>query len=125
MIILVTALSSLFFCCAQGMHESQEAAKWATEELNKRLLTAYDQWTLCSAAQRNQFYDVCEKGLLPMVEHLVKMGANPYFAPLIRVHLVKQHYIKGKTALEIAKELNFYEIASLLKAVPKKKEIIA
>lgn len=119
MITLVIAICGLFFCCVSGMQESSVASKWATQELHKRLSATYDRWTLSNPEQRDQFCNAHEKALLPMIWHLVAMGGNPHFAPLIKVHSVKQHYIKNKNALEMARELNFHEIAKLLEAIPK------
>lgn len=125
--IKVIVLLSFLCTCANGMQQSRAAAKCATEELNKRLLAAYTPWyqTLHYESQlRKQSTIAHEKGMLLFIEHLIQVGADPHSASLIRVHGIKEHYIKGKTALEMATDLNFYEITALLKAIPKHKEKI-
>lgn len=125
-ISLLVALGLFMSCSIASMQEQQKkAAEWATKELHKRMHSAYDQWTLCIVERRKQFCIDCEKGLLPMVEHLIKMGANPHFAHSIKIHAIREHYIiESHTALGMAKDLNLSEITHLLEAIPKDKEKI-
>lgn len=127
MIRLFGMLSLLLSIGSYGMQKQNEAAQWATEELQKRFADAHQRAELLSflPEAKQQFCAKHEKNLLPMVKHLINMGANPHVWNYVRVHAVKQHYIRSKTALEFARDLKMLEITSLLESIPEHKEKIA
>lgn len=125
MVQIMGMLSLLLFISSYSMQQQKDGAAWATKELQERTANAYFITELLYLPEAKQkFCAVHEKDLLPMVEHLIKMGANPHVWNWICVNAIKQDYIKSKTALEFARELKLHEVTSLLEAIPEHKEKI-